>query len=249
MRPTSKPQAQRTSSSDSIELPVITSHAQSFQPPPHKRVPSSSRVAETTPENRIADPVTMVDEIVPPIPAYFPSPNHIPPTLSFDAGLLEYTRMHGHSEVPLSPRQREDDGTSVQASEAQADALPAYKADNPPVYSHSPTQYESTEPTTWAMICFKIGFVLPLFWICGALTLITPRDSISRMFMPWFRDFVPNEPMYADNFQTEADKEVYLARFHAAEIIWAKRCFFAFTLVLCFAIAVAVTIVAISNVH
>ncbi|KAF8800949.1 hypothetical protein BYT27DRAFT_7148154 [Phlegmacium glaucopus] len=242
MRPISNPQA---GSSSDIELPILTSHARSFQPPLHGQVSSSSPIAETNPENRTVNPAAVVDEIEPPIPAYFPPSNHIPPTLSFDAGLLEYTRMHGHSEIPLSPRQREDDRSSVQASEAQADALPSYKLDNPPVYSRRPTQHELQEPSTWPMLCFKLGFVFPLFWLCGGLTLISP--SISPIFTPWFRDFVP-ESECDDNFQTEADKEAYLARFRAAEITWAKRCSIAFTLVLGFVIAIAVTIIAITKV-
>ena len=155
------PNPQSRSSSD-IELPVLTSHAQSFQPPLHGQAPSSSLIPETNPESHKANATDEVHGIEPPTPAYFPPSNVIPPTSSFDAGLLAYTRLHGHSEIPLSPRQG-DDRTSVQASEAHPEALPAYRADNPPDYSHRPTRHD--EPTTWSMLCFKLGF-------CGFFYLI-----------------------------------------------------------------------------
>ena len=146
----------QTRSSPDIELPVLTSHARSFQPPP-ERVPFSSSILETNSKNRTANSIAMVDGVESPTPAYFPPSNDIPPIPSFDAGLLEYTRLHGHSEIPLSPRQREDDRTSVYASEAgHAEALPAYRADNPPGYSHR--RYDSGEPMTWPAISFRIGF-------------------------------------------------------------------------------------------
>lgn len=145
----SKPQ---TRSSSDIELPVLTSHARSFQPPP-ERVPFSSPISETNSENRTANSIVMVDGVEPPTPAYFPPSNDIPPLPSSDAGHLEYTRLHGHSNIPLSPRQREDDRTSVHASEAEA--LPAYRADNPPRYD---VRYDSREPLTWPAISFRIGF-------------------------------------------------------------------------------------------
>lgn len=160
--PISKPQQLEAGSSSSdidIELPVLISHARSFQPPPQIRASSSSPISEKNPENNsTANPTVVVDEIEPPTPAYFPPSNHIPPASSSDAGLLEYTRIHGHSEIPLTPRQREDDRTSVQASEVQADALPAYGVDSPPVYSRRPTHHDLQEPSTWPMLCFKLGF-------------------------------------------------------------------------------------------
>jgi len=231
--PISKPQARLSSG---IELPVLSSHTQAIQPPPHEQVSSSSP---------FSDPTGVVDGIETPTPAYFPPSNDIPPIPSFDAGLLEYTRQHGHSEIPLSSRHREDDRTSVQASEAPAEALPAYREDNLPVYSR---QYNSEEPTTWPTICFKLGFVFPLFWLCGALVLITPQGLIAGIFMRWFQDFAPSMDSWCHDNLTEAEKEAYLSRMRNAEIRWAKRCFFAFSLLLSFAIAVAVTIIAVTKV-
>ena len=148
-----KPQ---TRSSSDIELPVLTSHARSSQPPP-ERLPLSSPISETNSENRTANSTAMVDGVEPPTPAYFPPSNVIPIIPSSDAGLLEYTRLHGHSEIPLSSRQQEDDRNSVHASEAShAEALPAYRVDNPPRYSHS--RRHSGEPMTWPEISFRIGF-------------------------------------------------------------------------------------------
>ena len=239
--PVSNPQ---TGSSSDIELPVLASHARSFQL--HGRASSSSLIPEK--ENHKANPTDGVVVIVePPAPAYFPPANDIPPT-------------------PLScPRQPgDDDRTSVQTSEVHPEALPAYRTDSPPVYSHRPTRYE---PTTWSMLCFRFGFrmffyqikwnsrvnflaslVLPLFWLCGTLTLITPRNPFSRICMPWFQDFVPyTESWCDDNLQTEAERETHLARVRAVEIKWAKKCLLAFSLLLCFVIAIAITTVAVSK--
>ena len=133
--PVSNPQS---GSSSDIELPVLTSHVQSFQLPLHVQASSSSPIPEK--ENHKANPTygLGVDVIEPPTPTYFPPVNDIPPT------------------PPSSPRQPGDDNrTSVQASEALPEALPAYRADSPPVYSHRSTRYE---PTTWSMLCFKFGF-------------------------------------------------------------------------------------------
>ena len=167
----SRPQ---TRSSTDIELSVLTSHARSFQPPP-ERVTFSSPILETNSEIRPANPIAIVDgpgvdsELSTP-PAYFPpsNSNDIPPIPSSDPGLLEYTRLHGYSEMPLSPRQREDDRTSFHASDLEAgptlaeaeapeaEALPAYRADNPPKYSQ--IRRDSGEPMTWPAISFRLGF-------------------------------------------------------------------------------------------
>ena len=147
----SKPQA---SSSSNIELPMITSHARSIQPPPEP-LPLSSPISETNSEIRTANSINI--DVEPPTPAYFPPSNDIALVPSHDAGLLEYTRLHGHYEIPLSSRQRDDDRTSVHASNAShAEALPAYIADSPPRYSHS--RHDSGEPMTWPAISFRIGF-------------------------------------------------------------------------------------------
>ena len=163
------------SSSSDIELPVLTSHARSFQPPP-ERVPSLSPISETNSENRIANSIaTMVDDGVgPPTPAYSSPSNDIPPISSSDAGLLEYTRLNGQSGIPLSSWQREDDRIplAVHAREASfAEALPVYRADNPPGYSQS--RHDSGDPMTWPEISFRIGFrtfFLQIKWNFGEFT-------------------------------------------------------------------------------
>jgi len=237
----SKPQAR---SSSDIELPVLTSHGRSFQPTPELEQRS---ILETNSENRTANSIAMVDVEVP-TPAYFPPSNDIPPIQSSDAGLLEYTRLHGHSEIPLSPRQREDDRASVHASEAgHAEALPAYRVDHPPRYSQR--RHHSNEPSTWPEISFRIGFLFPVFWLFGALTLITPQGSLDRIFMPWFKDFAPSADSWRNTLQTEEEKEAYLARMRVAEIRWAKRGLFAISLLLCLVIAAAVTIVGVTRIH
>jgi hypothetical protein len=145
----SKPQ---TKSSSDIELSVLTSPAPSFQPPP-ERVTFSSPISETS-------SIAMVDGAEPPTPAYFP-PSNIPPIVpSSDAGLLQPTRLHGQSEIPLSSRQREDDRTSVQAyePESNAEALPAYRVIFPRGYYQRRHNSEPEEPMTWPAISFRIGF-------------------------------------------------------------------------------------------
>ena len=137
---------------------MLTSHVPSIIQPPPERAQFSSPIPETNSENRTANSIAMVNGVEPLTPAYSPPLNYIPPLPSsdLDAGLVEYMRLHGHSDIPLSPRQREeDDRTSVHASHAE-EALPAYRADNPPRYSHS--RHDSGDPMTWPAISFRIGF-------------------------------------------------------------------------------------------
>ena len=67
--------------------------------------------------------------------------------------------------------------------------------------------------------------------------------------MPWFKDFAPSADSWCNNLQTEAEKEAYLARKRVAERRWAKMCLVAFSFVLCFAVAVAVTLIGVTRVH
>jgi len=243
--PTSK--SQPGSSSD-IELPVLTPwHGRSFQPLSLERGSFSSPDSETNPKNGAANSTAAVDEIEPPTPAYFPPLNDIPPISTLDDGLAEYTRLHGHSEIPVTPRQLEDGRASVRTGETRPESLPTYRVDNPPKYSLR--QRAPEEPTTWTTICFRLGFMFPPLWLCGALALVVPQGSLDRIFVSWFDDFIPSADAYCDNLQTEAEKEVFLARMRVAELRWAKRCFFAFSLEVCFLIAVAVTIVGVTKVH
>jgi len=230
---------------------VLTSesHALSIQPPPG-RAPFSSPISEANSESRTANSIAMVDEVEPATPAYFPPSNDIPAIQSSDAGLLEYTRLHGHSEIPLSSRQREDDRPSVYASEANvAEALPAYRADNPPKYSLRLGRNDSGEPLTWPAISFRIGFLFPFFWLIGALTLITPQGSLERIFMPWFEDFAPSADSWLNSLETEAEREEYLARMRVAEIRWAKWCLFAFSMLLLIVGVAVGTAVGVSRIH
>jgi len=245
----SNPKSQTRSSPDTIELPVLTSHARSIQPPP-ERLPFSTPISEANSENSTANSIARVDDVVLPTPVYFPPSNDIPPIQSSDAGLLEYTRLHGHSGIPLSSRQREDDRTSVHAS--LAEALPTYRLEadttsNPPRYSQS--RHHSGEPVTWPAISFRIGFLFPLFWFFGALTLITPQGSLDRIFMPWFKDFAPSADSWLNTLQVEAEKEEYLARMRVAEIRWAKRCLYALSLLLLLIAAAAGTAVGVSRIQ
>ena len=91
--------------------------------------------------------------------------------------------------------------------------------------------------------------MFPVFWLFGALTLITPQGSLDRIFMPWFKDFAPSADSWRNTLQTEEEKEAYLARMRVVEIRWAKRCLFAISLLLCLVIAAAVTIVGVTRIH
>jgi len=239
----SKPQTRSSESPEppDIELPVLTSHAQSIQPPP-EQLPFSTPISEANSEN---GSIARDNDVVITLPVCFS--NGTPFIITSDAGLLEYTRLHGHSEIPLSSRQREDDRTSVHAS--LAEALPAYRAETsyPPRYSQS--RHDSGEPMTWPAISFRIGFLFPLFWFFGALTLITPRGSLDRIFMPWFKDFAPSADSWLNTLQVEAEKEEYLARMRVAEIRWAKRCLYAFSLLLLLIAAAAGTAVGVSRIQ
>ena len=87
--------------------------------------------------------------------------------------------------------------------------------------------------------------MFPLFWLFGALTLITPQGSLDRIFMPWFKDFASSAYSWCDTLQSEAEKEEYLARMRVAEMRWAKRCLVAFSLLLCLVLVAVVALVRI----
>ena len=145
--------------SSDIELLVLTSDAPSFQPPLHEQVPSLNPMSETNLEDRRANSTAMVDGIEPPTPAYSPPSNDALPAPSFHVDPVEYARIHGQSDIPLSSMSREDDRTS----NTHAESPPAYKPDPLPVYSFL-SQHNSEEPTTWPMICFSLG--------CGTFFII-----------------------------------------------------------------------------
>lgn len=89
--------------------------------------------------------------------------------------------------------------------------------------------------------------MFPLFWLFGALTLITPK--VNRIFMPWFKDFAPSAESWLDTLETEAEKEEYLARTRVTERRWAKWCLVAFSLLLLLAAAAAGIAVGVSKIQ
>ena len=91
--------------------------------------------------------------------------------------------------------------------------------------------------------------VFPLFWLFGALTLITPQGSLDRIFMPWFKDFAPSTESWLDTLQTEAEKEEFLARMRISEIKWAKWCLVAFSLLLVLVVAAVGIVVGVSRIN
>ncbi|KAG0702185.1 hypothetical protein DFH29DRAFT_805293 [Suillus ampliporus] len=83
------------------------------------------------------------------------------------------------------------------------DAPPPYAdATELPAYSSTPT-----EPVTLAMYLFKFGFLFPLFWVLGAIILLSPLRAPA--------DFEPTK--------SEAERQELVQIMRDAEIKWAKR--------------------------
>ncbi|EGO03343.1 hypothetical protein SERLA73DRAFT_165070 [Serpula lacrymans var. lacrymans S7.3] len=99
-------------------------------------------------------------------------------------------------------------------------------ADEPPPYAYGvePPAYASTaEPVTLAMYLFKFGFVFPLFWLLGAIILVSPLSAPA--------DFEPSK--------TEGERQELVQKMRATELKWAKRCAWALVILL---LAVAVIV-------
>jgi len=97
-----------------------------------------------------------------------------------------------------------------------------------------------SEPQTLAKYLFKFGFVLPLFWVFGAIMLVHPMSPLSQR-SPWMPDeaFVA---WYNQNIRTEEDKVEFIAMMHDVEMKWAKRCGIALGLFVCICVAIGATV-------
>ncbi|EMD40084.1 hypothetical protein CERSUDRAFT_92580 [Gelatoporia subvermispora B] len=100
----------------------------------------------------------------------------------------------------------------------QQDAPPPYVAD-PPAYTRK------AEFPTLAMYLFKFGFLFPLFWIAGALILLSP----------------PREPEEWASTKTEAERKELMEIMRRSEIKWAKRCLFASCLLALIVVVIVLT--------
>ncbi|KAF5393322.1 hypothetical protein D9757_000649 [Collybiopsis confluens] len=107
----------------------------------------------------------------------------------------------------------------------------------PPAYVEPPA-YEARqiEPATLAMFLFKFGFLFPLFWVMGALILVSPlrdpSDPSSDPSLP--ASWLPEK--------TAAEKKQIISKMRAVEIKWAWRCLAALAVLVLVATATGLTI-------
>ncbi|KAG1729514.1 uncharacterized protein EDB91DRAFT_1159424 [Suillus paluster] len=88
-------------------------------------------------------------------------------------------------------------------SYAPREAPPPYAdATELPAYSSTPA-----EPVTLAMYLFKFGFLFPLFWVLGAIILLSPLKAPA--------DFEPTK--------SEVERQELVQIMRETEIKWAKR--------------------------
>lgn len=75
------------------------------------------------------------------------------------------------------------------------------------------------------MYLFRFGFLFPLFWLAGALILISPLRA----------------PEDWEVSKTEAEREELIESMRRTEMKWAKRCLVAFSL---FSLVILVAVLA-----
>ncbi|EPS97415.1 hypothetical protein FOMPIDRAFT_23496, partial [Fomitopsis schrenkii] len=118
----------------------------------------------------------------------------------------------------------------TQDSRHDAVSLPVHHDDAPPPYSYPaepPAYTRYAEHPTLAMYLFKFGFLFPLFWIAGALILISPLRA----------------PEEWELSKTEAEHQELIEGMRRTEIKWAKRCLIALLV-----LTVAIVVVALAAV-
>ncbi|KAI0944940.1 hypothetical protein AcV7_001607 [Taiwanofungus camphoratus] len=101
--------------------------------------------------------------------------------------------------------------------------------DVPPPYTYAsepPAYSRVAEYPTLAMYLFKLGFLFPLFWLAGALILISPLRA----------------PEDWELSKTEAERQELIETMRRAEVKWAKRCLLALSV---FAVAVLVVVLTV----
>ncbi|KAH9835293.1 uncharacterized protein C8Q71DRAFT_724628 [Rhodofomes roseus] len=133
----------------------------------------------------------------------------------------------GASSSRRSPRGTQDSrhdtmSLPVHHDDSGSDAPPPYSySSEPPAY----TRY--VEHPTLAMYLFKFGFLFPLFWIAGALVLISPLRA----------------PQDWELSKTDAERQELIESMRRTEIKWARRC-----LIAIFALALVVLAVVLAAV-
>ncbi|KAJ4483337.1 hypothetical protein J3R30DRAFT_3447740 [Lentinula aciculospora] len=116
----------------------------------------------------------------------------------------------------------------------------------PPAYVEPPA-YETrqTEPATLAMFLFKFGFLFPLFWIMGALILLTPlrapEPSLTSFSSPSSASSDSSLPAAWLPEKTPAEKQQIISRMRSVEVKWAWRCLIALCIFLVSVVAIVAT--------
>ncbi|CCM03999.1 uncharacterized protein FIBRA_06156 [Fibroporia radiculosa] len=121
-------------------------------------------------------------------------------------------------------------------SRHDAMSLPNHCDDVPPPYSRSsepPAYSRFAEHPTLAMYLFKFGFLFPLFWLAGALILLSPLRA----------------PEDWEETKTEAERQELLRSMRRTEIKWAKYCLAAFALFAAVVISVVVIVWSVKRMH
>jgi len=213
-----------------------------------------------TPSEPIASTSNVTDHIYPPVPAYSPQPSNDAPVfdsgtgeVSMSSDLQRYIMAHDHGAgvARRLPEAFPSDLLSLRSSQGVPESLPPYGANDPPSYTRRIENIPG-EPRTLAMLLFKFGFLFPAFWVFGALLLISPRcpsDPLSPLSQ--LSAWPPNTAFDAwcnENIHTEEDKALFLAKVQQVEMKWAKRCLLALGMLLCFSVAIGLTVFAVLKV-
>ncbi|KAI1798053.1 hypothetical protein LXA43DRAFT_1088203 [Ganoderma leucocontextum] len=81
----------------------------------------------------------------------------------------------------------------------------------PPPYEHSimpPAYTQVADQPTLAMYLFKFGFLFPLFWVAGAMILLSPLSA----------------PADWEAAKPAVEREELIASMRRTEVKWAQRC-------------------------
>ncbi|KAI0769869.1 hypothetical protein C8Q74DRAFT_1201787 [Fomes fomentarius] len=117
--------------------------------------------------------------------------------------------------------------------DSRHDELPrsvATDSEVPPSYEDSlepPAYTQVSDQPTLAMYLFKFGFLFPLFWIAGALILLSPLSAPE--------DWEASKPEY--------ERKEIIESMRRTELKWAKRCLYALLTTILVVVAVVLSIV------
>ncbi|KAK1227681.1 hypothetical protein PQX77_009306 [Marasmius sp. AFHP31] len=101
-------------------------------------------------------------------------------------------------------------------SESNAQGCP-FEEELPP-YFGEPPEYSLTgysEPVTFAMFLFKLGFLFPPFWALGASILLSPLHT-PEPSGPGVSAWLPEK--------SDSERQEIIRKIRATELKWARRC-------------------------